>query len=109
MISMGQYGIVWHQQEHKQNKQPHTHTQNRTPQHAARIQAFQKEVALNFMDGFQGLKSQNSMNSGRISTGRNSTDTLNSVLSSDNSPKQRLSGAAKERIAKCGYKCRTIN
>ena len=25
MISMGQYGIVWHQQKHKQNKQPHTH------------------------------------------------------------------------------------
>jgi len=56
-----------------------------------RIQAFQKEVALNFMDGLQGTGSQNSFLSGR-----NSTGTLNSALSSDNSPKQIQSGAVKE-------------
>lgn len=49
------------------------------------------------MDGFQGTRSQNSMFSGR-----NSTGTLNSAFSSENSPKQIQSGAAKERIATCG-------
>jgi len=72
-------------------KEQHSAFDNSVQGAFMRIQAFQKEVALNFMDGFQGTRSQNSMFSGR-----NSTGTLNSAFSSENSPKQIQSGAAKE-------------